>query len=62
MSSSSESQMSFDSDDSDINFIPKVEIEHARKRAAVREERPYLDGGYKVCFAQANFAQTSEIF
>ena len=36
MSSSSESEMSFDSD---INFIPEVEIEHARQRAAVREER-----------------------
>jgi len=23
--------MSFDSDDSDINFIPEVEIEHARQ-------------------------------
>ena len=31
--------MSFDSDDSDINFVPEVEIEYARQRAAVREER-----------------------
>ena len=31
--------MSFDSDDCDINFIPEVEIEHPRKRAAVQEER-----------------------
>jgi len=31
--------MSFYSDDSDINFIPEVEIEHARQRAAVQEER-----------------------
>ena len=30
--------MSFDSDDSDINFIPEVEIDNARQRAAVREE------------------------
>ena len=29
--------MSFDSDDSDINFIPGVEIENARQRAAVGE-------------------------
>ena len=34
--------MSFDSDDSDINFILEVEIEHARQRAAVREERNSL--------------------
>ena len=38
MSSASESEMSFDSDDSDINFIPGVEIENARQRAAVRED------------------------
>ena len=38
MSSASESEMSFDPDDSDINFIPEVEIENARQRAAVREE------------------------
>ena len=31
--------MSFDSDDSDINFIPEVEIEHTLHSAAVREER-----------------------
>ena len=31
--------MSFYSDDSDINFIPEVEIEHARQGAAVQEER-----------------------
>ena len=37
MSSASESEMSFDSDDSDINFIPEVEIENARQRAPVRE-------------------------
>ena len=30
MSSASETEMSFDSDDSDINFIPEVEIENAR--------------------------------
>ena len=30
--------MSFDSDDSNINFIPEVEIENARQRAAVQEE------------------------
>ena len=30
--------MSFDSDDSDINFIPEVEIENARQRTAVPEE------------------------
>ncbi|XP_044169785.1 uncharacterized protein LOC122953852 [Acropora millepora] len=30
--------MSFDSDDSDINFIPEVEIANARQRAAVRDE------------------------
>ena len=30
--------MSFDSDDSDINFIPEVEIENVRQRAAIREE------------------------
>ena len=30
--------MSFDSKDSDINFIPEVEIENARQRAPVREE------------------------
>jgi len=30
--------MSFDSDDSDINFIPEVEIEQARQCAAVQEE------------------------
>ena len=30
--------MSFDSDDSDINFIPEVEIENTRQRAAVREK------------------------
>ena len=30
--------MSFDLDDSDINFIPEVEIEHALQRAAVREQ------------------------
>ena len=30
--------MSFDSDDFDINFIPEVEIENARQRAAVREK------------------------
>jgi len=39
MPSSSESEMSFASDDSDINFMPEVEVEHARQRAAVREER-----------------------
>ena len=33
--------MSFDSDDSDINFIPEVEIEHVRQRATVREERNF---------------------
>ena len=38
MSSTSESEMSFDSDDSDINFIPEVEIANARQRAAVRDE------------------------
>lgn len=38
MSSSSESEINFDSDYSDINFIPEVEIEHTRQRAAVREE------------------------
>ena len=38
MSSSSESEMSFDSDDSDMNFIPEVEIDNAWQRAAVREE------------------------
>ena len=38
MSSASESETSFDSDDSDINFIPEVEIENAQKRAAVWEE------------------------
>ena len=38
MSSASESEMSFDSDDSDINFIPEVEIENAQQRAAVREK------------------------
>ena len=37
MSSASEPEMSFDSDDSEINFIPEVEIENARQRAAVRE-------------------------
>ena len=31
--------MNFDSDDSDINFIPEVEIKHARQRTVVREER-----------------------
>ena len=36
ISSASESEISFDSDDSDINFIPEVEIENARQRAAVR--------------------------
>jgi len=36
MSSSSESEISFDSD---IYFIHEVEIEHARQRTAVREER-----------------------
>ena len=36
MSSSEESEMSFDSD---IYFIPEVKIEHPRQRAAVREER-----------------------
>ena len=30
--------MSFDSDDSDINLIPEVEIENAQQRAAVREK------------------------
>ena len=30
--------MSFDSDDSDINFIPEVEIDNARQRTAVRKE------------------------
>lgn len=38
MSSSSESEMlemSIDSDDSEINFIPEVEIENVRQRAAV---------------------------
>ena len=30
--------MSFDSDESDINFIPEVEIENAQQRAAVREK------------------------
>ena len=35
MSSTSESEMSFDSDDSDINFIPEVEIANARQRATV---------------------------
>ena len=30
--------MSFDSNDSDINFIPEVEIEHALQRDAFREE------------------------
>ena len=38
MSSVSESEMSFDSDDSDINLIPEVEIENAQQRAAVREK------------------------
>ena len=38
MSSASESEMSFDSDDSDINFIPEVEIENARQLAAVQEK------------------------
>lgn len=38
MASASESEMSFDSNDSYINFIPEVEIENARQRAAVREE------------------------
>ena len=38
MSSASESEMSFDSDDSDINFVPEVEIENAWQRAAVREK------------------------
>ena len=38
MSSASESEMSFDSDDSDINFITEVKIENARQRAAVREK------------------------
>ena len=38
MSFASESEMSFDSDDSDINFIPEVEIENAQQRAAVREK------------------------
>ena len=38
MSSSLESEMSFDSDDSDINFTPELEIENARQRAAVREK------------------------
>ena len=38
MSSASESEMSFDSDASDINFIPEVEIENTRQRAAVREK------------------------
>jgi len=33
--------MNFDSDDFDINFIPEVEIEHARQRTAVREERNF---------------------
>ena len=37
MSSTSESEMSFDSDGSDINFIPEVEIENSRQCAAVRE-------------------------
>ena len=38
MSSSSESEMSemsIDSDDSEINFIPEVEIENALQHAAV---------------------------
>jgi len=41
MSSSWESEMSFESDDSDtcINFIPEMEIEHTRQSAAVWEER-----------------------
>ena len=30
--------MSFDSDYSNINFIPEVEIENARQRPAVQEE------------------------
>ena len=30
--------MTFDSDDSNINFIPEVEIENPRQRAAVQEE------------------------
>jgi len=38
MSSASESEMSFDSDDSDINFIPEIEIDNARQRAAAQEE------------------------
>ena len=38
MSSASESEMSFDPDDSDINFIPELVIENARQRAAVREK------------------------
>lgn len=38
MSSSSQSETSFDSDHSNINFILEVEIEHTRQHAAVREE------------------------
>jgi len=36
--------MSFDSDDTDIYFIPEVEIEYAQHLAAVQEECNSSDG------------------
>ena len=55
MSSASESEMSFDSDDSDINFIPEVEIDNARQCAAAREESNSLSDEDNL-FADEPFA------
>ena len=48
MSSASESEMSFDSDESDTNFIPEVEIENTRQRAAVREKSNFSSDDDKL--------------